>query len=136
MTSSVVSRNIEATRAIYAAVPAGDVDTVLKHLDPEVRITYYGTEQIPYAGDYRGVEQALTFLATVGQTVEVLEMEPWKFIAQGDDLATWGRQRFRRLATGHEWESEFAHIISLRDGRWLYFRDFANSALALAAFTR
>ncbi|ODR00741.1 polyketide cyclase [Mycobacterium intermedium] len=117
-------------------MPAGDVDTVLKHLDPEVRITYYGTEQIPYAGDYRGVEQALTFLATVGQTVEVLEMEPWKFIAQGDDLATWGRQRFRRLATGHEWESEFAHIISLRDGRWLYFRDFANSALALAAFTR
>lgn len=135
MTDSKVSRNIEATKAIYAAVPAGDVETVLQHLDPEVRITYYGTEQIPYAGDYRGVEQALRFLATVGQTVEVLEMEPWKFIAEGDDLATWGRQKFRRLATGQEWETEFAHIISLRDGRWLHFRDFANSALALEAFT-
>ncbi|GAB3021282.1 nuclear transport factor 2 family protein [Mycobacterium bourgelatii] len=136
MTSQLVSRNIEATKAIYAAVPAGDVDTVLQHLDPEVRITYYGTERIPYAGDYRGIDQALQFLATVGQTVEVLEMEPWKFIAQGDDLATWGRQKFRRLATGHEWESEFAHIISLRDGRWLHFRDFANSALALEVFNR
>jgi ketosteroid isomerase-like protein len=51
-------------------------------------------------------------------------------------LATWGRQRFRRLATGAEWESEFAHIITLRGGRWLQFRDFANSALALRVFTQ
>lgn len=130
------SRNIQATEAIYAAVPAGDLHTVLAHLDPEVRITYYGTEKIPYAGDYRGIDDAMTFLARVGETVEILEMTPWKFIAQGDDLATWGRQRFRRVATGFEWESEFAHIITLRDGRWLHFRDFANSALALDAFTR
>lgn len=129
------ARNIEATKAIYAAVPAGDLQTVLAHLDPDVRITYYGTEIIPYAGDYRGTEEATLFLAKVGQAVEVIEMQPWKFIAQGDDLATWGRQRFRRLATGHEWESEFAHIITLRDGRWLHFRDFANSALAVKAFS-
>lgn len=134
MTTAIESRNIEATRAIYTAVPAGDVDTVLRHLDPDVRITYYGTETIPYAGDYHGIDEALTFLAKVGQSIEIVEMQPWKFIAQGDDLATWGRQRFRRRDTGHEWETEFAHIISLRDGRWLHFRDFANSALALEAF--
>ena len=130
------SRNIEATRAIYAAVPAGDLSTALRHLDPDVRITYYGTDEIPYAGDYFGIDQATTFFTTVGQAIEIVEMEPWKFIADGDDLATWGRQRFRRLATGHEWESEFAHIITLRGGRWLYFRDFMNSALTLQAFTR
>ena len=126
--------NIAATKAIYAAVPAGDLQTALDLLDPEVRITYYGTDDIPYAGDYRGIEGAMTFLARVGQAVEIVAMEPWKFIAQGDDLAAWGQQRFRRRATGREWESEFAHIITLRDGRWLYFRDFANSALAATAF--
>ncbi len=31
---------------------------------------------------------------------------------------------------------EFAHIITLRDGRWLHFRDFMNSALTLQAFAR
>jgi ketosteroid isomerase-like protein len=36
----------------------------------------------------------------------------------------------------HTWESEFAHIIALRDGRWLHFRDFMNSALTHDAFTR
>ncbi len=136
MIATIESRNIEATKTIYAAVPAGDLQTALAHLDPDVRITYYGTENIPYAGDYRGIEEALTFFTKVGQAIEIVEMEAWKFIAQGDDLATWGRQQFRRLDTGHEWESEFAHIITFRDGRWLHFRDFMNSALTLQAFTR
>lgn len=129
------SRNVEATLAIYAAVPEGDLQTALDHLDPQVRITYYGTAEIPYAGDYHGIDEAVTFFTKVGQTIAITEMEAWKFIEQGDDLATWGRQRFRRLDTGHEWESEFAHIITLRDGRWLHFRDFMNSALTLKAFS-
>lgn len=130
------ARNIEATKAIYAAVPAGDLNTVLRHLDPDVRITYYGTEAIPYAGDYHGITEAMTFFTRVGQTIEIVEMEPWKFIAAGDDLAVWGRQRFRRIDTGYEWQSEFAHIITLRRGRWLHFRDFMNSALTQEAFSR
>nr|WP_090339930.1 nuclear transport factor 2 family protein [Mycolicibacterium malmesburyense]CRL68652.1 ketosteroid isomerase-like protein [Mycolicibacterium malmesburyense] len=130
------ARNIEATKAIYAAVPAGDLNTALRHLDPDVRITYYGTEKIPYAGDYHGITEAMTFFTRVGQTIEIVEMEPWKFIAQGDDLAVWGRQRFRRIDTGYAWQSEFAHIITLRRGRWLHFRDFMNSALTQEAFSR
>lgn len=136
MTAANESRNIEATRAIYAAVPAGDLDTALSFLDPEVRITYYGVDAIPYAGDYRGIDEAVAFFTRVGETIAITEMDAWQFITQGDDLAAWGRQRFRRLDTGYEWESEFAHIITLREGRWLYFRDFMNSALTLQAFSR
>lgn len=135
MTTGTRDRNIAATKAIYAAVPAGDLPTALRYLDPEVRITYYGTETIPYAGDYHGIDAATRFFATVGQNIEIVGMQAWKFIADGDDLATWGWQRFRRPATGHQWESEFAHIITLRNGRWLHFRDFMNSALTLQAFS-
>jgi ketosteroid isomerase-like protein len=135
-TTGVESRNIAATKAIYAAVPAGDLDAALVHLDPEIRITYYGTDEIPYAGDHQGIAAAVDFFTIVGSTIEIIEMETWKFIADGDDLATWGRQRFRRLTTGYEWESEYAHVITLRDGRWLHFRDFMNSALTHDAFTR
>ncbi|ULE35231.1 nuclear transport factor 2 family protein [Mycobacterium sp. IDR2000157661] len=135
MTTACATRNINATTAIYEAVPAGDLATALTYLDPEIRITYYGTPAIPYAGDYRGIEEAKRFFTAVGSTIQIVDMQVWKFIAEGDELAAWGRQRFRRLQTGHEWESEFAHIITMRDGRWLYFRDFMNSALTLEAFS-
>ena len=129
-------RNIENTKAIYTAVPAGDLDTAVSLLDPEIRITYYGSDAIPYAGDYRGMARALEFFATVAEHIQIVAMEPWLFIADGDNLAVWGRQRFLRTSTGHTWESEFAHIITLRGGRWLHFRDFMNSALTHDAFTR
>lgn len=37
---------------------------------------------------------------------------------------------FKTKKGGQEFGSDFAHIITLRDGRWLRFRDFFNSALA------
>ncbi|WP_431236575.1 nuclear transport factor 2 family protein [Mycolicibacterium aichiense] len=128
--------NIATTRAIYAAVPAGDLATALSHMDPDVRITYYGSAAIPYAGDYHGIDAATEFFSTVGAHIEIVAMEPWLFIGDGDNLAVWGHQKFRRTATGHTWESEFAHIITLRDGKWLHFRDFMNSALTHQAFTQ
>ncbi len=132
------SANIATTRAIYAAVPAGDLDTALRHLDPDIRITYYGSAAIPYAGgDYRGIAEAAEFFSTVGAHIEIVAVEPWLFIGDGDNLAVWGgHQKFRRPATGHTWESEFAHIITLRDGKWLHFRDFMNSALTHQAFAQ
>ncbi|MCV7175897.1 hypothetical protein H7H98_09065 [Mycolicibacterium sphagni] len=48
----------------------------------------------------------------------------------------WGHQKFLRTVTRHTWETEFAHIITLRDGKWLRFRDFLNSALTHDGFTR
>jgi uncharacterized protein len=130
------SANIAATKAIYAAVPAGDLETALCHMDPEVRITYYGSDAIPYAGDYCGIGEAVDFFTVVGTHIQIVAMEPWLFIEDGDNLAVWGHQKFLRMATGHTWESEFAHIIALRDGKWLHFRDFMNSALTHEAFTR
>lgn len=44
-TATREARNIEATKAIYAAVPAGDLQTALDLMDPEVRITYYGVRR-------------------------------------------------------------------------------------------
>ncbi|BBY61452.1 nuclear transport factor 2 family protein [Mycolicibacterium sarraceniae] len=130
------SANVAATKAIYAAVPAGDLETALSHMDSEVRITYYGSDAIPYAGDYQGIAKAVEFFSTVGSHVQIVAMEPWLFIEDGDNLAVWGHQKFLRPATGHLWESEFAHIIALRGGKWLHFRDFMNSALTHQAFTR
>ena len=126
--------NVENTKKIYAAVPAGDAETVFALLDPEITIRYYGTDVIPYAGVYEGLEGAGEFFTRVGQSVEIVGMEPWTFISEGDELGVWGHQTFRVLETGATFESDFGHIITMRDGKWLHFRDFTNSAVAAEAF--
>lgn len=133
-TQSTANLNIENTRRIYTAVPAGDADTVFALLDPEIVIRYYGVDVIPYAGTFEGLPGAADFFTRVGQSVEVISMEPHTFISEGDELAVWGHLVFQRADNGVRFESDFAHIITLRDGKWLHFRDFMNSAVAADAF--
>jgi ketosteroid isomerase-like protein len=128
-------RNVETTKTMYEAVPKGDVETVFAHLDPEIRIIYYGDELIPYAGEFTGLDGAAKFFTAVGESVIVNKIEAYKFIADGDDLAVWGHLWFECRSTGVQFDSDFAHIITLRDGKWLFFRDFFNSAVASAAFS-
>jgi ketosteroid isomerase-like protein len=131
---STEERNIATTKLMYEAVPKGDAETVFANLDPEIRIIYYGDDTIPYAGDFHGLDGAAKFFTAVGTQVAVNKIEAYKFIAQGDDLAVWGHLWFEVIATGKQFDSDFAHIITLRDGKWLFFRDFFNSAVASAAF--
>ena len=125
-----IERNIETTKQMYEAVPKGDAETVFANFDPEIRIIYYGDSYIPYAGEFNGLEGATEFLTKVAESVNILKVEPYTFIAQGDDLAVWGHLWFQSKKSGREFDSDFAHIITLRDGKWLFFRDFFNSALA------
>lgn len=127
-------RNIATTKKMYDAVPKGDAETVFANLDPDIRIIYYGDEHIPYAGDFSGLDGATKFFTAVGESVIVNKIEAYTFIAQGDDLAVWGHLWFENRQNGRQFDSDFAHIITLRDGKWLFFRDFFNSAAASAAF--
>lgn len=131
--SKVESRNVATTRKMYAAVPAGDAETVMANIHPEIEMTYYGTDDIPYAGSYSGAEGFGAFLMKVGETVEVISMDPQLIIEEGDHVAVFGHLVFRTVK-GTGFESDFAHIIELRDGKWYRFRDFANSALVARVF--
>ncbi len=48
---------------------------IVAYCDPDVRITYYGTEIVPYAGDYRGIDEATMFCTKVGQNIEIVEIQ-------------------------------------------------------------
>ena len=134
MSATTDSINVTTTKKMYAAVPAADAETVMANIDPEVHVTYYGTDDIPYAGDFHGEEGMIQFLTAVGGNVDVVRIEPQLFIEDGDDLAVFGELVFKTKKGGREFGSDFAHIITLRDGKWLRFRDFFNSALAAETF--
>lgn len=128
------SANITVTRAMYKAVPAGDAETVFAGMHPDVEITYYGNDIIPYAGTFTGTEGVGAFLGAVGEAVEVIEMAPSLFIEQDEHLAVFGHLVFKTIKGGTRFESDFAHIIEIRDGKWFRFRDFANSAVVAEVF--
>jgi ketosteroid isomerase-like protein len=127
--------NIEATQRLFAAFGKGDIPAILDLLDDDVVIEFYGPSVIPYAGSYRGLHEARSFFETVLASVDIHEFVPQEFLADADKVVVTGHLRLSARSTGRAIESDFVHVITMRDGKWLRFRDFMNTARAAAAFS-
>ncbi len=125
---------IETTQALFQRFGEQDIPGILELLDPEITIDFYGPEVIPYAGHYQGVDQARRFFQTVLSSVDIHVFEPEFMFSEGDRVAVKGHLHLTARATGRDIRSDFAHIIEVREGRWLRFCDFMNTAVAEAAF--
>jgi hypothetical protein len=56
---------------IYANFESGNIAVVLEAFDPGIRFTHHGPrDQIPFAGEWHGIEGAREMFATFADTVE------------------------------------------------------------------
>jgi hypothetical protein len=126
--------SIEVTQQLFAAFGRGDVPAILDLLDEEIVIEFYGPSAIPYAGTWRGRGEARRFFETVLASVDIHQFDPEEFLADADKVVVTGHLRLTARSTGGEIVSDFVHVITVRNGKWLRFRDFMNTAAAAAAF--
>ena len=130
-----VDENILATQQLFEAFGAKDIPTILTYLDPEIMIEFYGASVIPYAGTYSGIAEAEGFFKTVLSSVEINQFDAEEIFGVGDKVVVTGHLNLKAISTGRIIDSDFVHVITLRDARWVRFRDFMNTAVAVAAFT-
>ena len=57
-----------------------------------------------------------------------------EFVAQGDTVVALGHYRATAKATGKQFDSPFAMVFTIRDGKIAEFREFTDSAAVNAAF--
>lgn len=122
------------TEEVFAAFGEGDVDRIMRSLHTNVRIEFYGPDVIPYAGFYDGKAECRRFFETVLASVDIHQFDPEEFICEGDKVVVTGHLNLTARSTGRGIDSDFVHVITVADGKWLLFRDFMNTANAQAAF--
>lgn len=133
--SNTNETNLATTSALFAAFGEGDIDTILTYLEEDVVIEFYGPSTIPYAGKRNGLEEARGFFETVLASVDIHQFEPEEMMAVDDKVIVTGHLNLRAKSTGGVIDSDFVHVITLRNGKWLRFRDFMDTAAAVAAFS-
>ena len=125
---------LETTQTLFQRFGAGDIPGIIELLEPAITIDFYGPEVIPYAGHYHGLQEAQRFFETVLSSVDIHVFEPEFMFSEGERVAVKGHLHLTARSTGRDIRSDFAHMIEVRNGRWLHFCDFMNTAAAVAAF--
>lgn len=112
----------------YAAFAQGDVPAILDLLDDEVDWEFVGSENLEYAGLRRNRDEVAAFFAAVAAADAIHEFEPREFIEAGNHVTVLGWERATALDSTEDFESEWVHVFTVRDGKITRWRGFFNTA--------
>lgn len=138
MSNGSAVQEIASSRAVveaaYRAFAIRDVDTLLGLLDPDVEWGEPDNPLIPSAGTRHGISGVVDWLRIGKATESILALEPQRFLVDGDTVAVIGRTTVLAVPTGRRYETEFIHLVELRAGRIVRFREFFDTYVAAEAF--
>ena len=121
---------LDVVRRGYAAYARRDLPAILALLDPQVELVQ--TALLPWGGTHRGLAGAQAFFGGIAQLTDAMP-EPHEFIPAGDDVVVVGRLRGTARATGRPLDLDFAHVVTVRDGRFVRFAAYIDTPAMLAA---
>jgi ketosteroid isomerase-like protein len=124
------SRNVEATTRAIEVINSGDFDAMESRMTDDVTIDF-STSIGPYAGVYRGKQEARAFLAGVFDAWEKLHWQPREVVdLHAGQVLLDNVVRGRGRGSGIEVEGHGAQIWTLRDGLVSHVRLFQSRAEA------
>jgi ketosteroid isomerase-like protein len=125
--------NVEVVRRSCEAFVAGDAETAMAALDPQIEwhATVGGIDEGRIARGHEEVVQAFTDYFGVW---ERLEMRAEKFIdAGGDDVVVFWHEVAKGRESGVVVETDTGTVQTVRDGKIIRVRSYMNRADALEA---
>jgi ketosteroid isomerase-like protein len=121
--------NVEIVRDGYEAFARGDVDAVLRGLDPAIEVD--PPPEFPGEGSYHGHAGFLAYAQAWLETWEEYRLVPEDLIDAGDRVIAVNRAIGRGKGSGIEVETQMAHVWTLREGKAVRLEIFRMSAEAL-----
>jgi ketosteroid isomerase-like protein len=127
--------NIKVVQEAYAAFGRGDVRAILDRLDDSVAWTavYGAGSNVPMSGERRGKAAVAEFFKLVATHVNFARFEPKEFVATGDQVVALGHYTAKTSAN-KEFDSDFAMVFTMQNGKVTKFQEFLNTAALNAAF--
>lgn len=125
---------LDIAKEMYAALLSGNFPKVYDMLHADCEIEFYGPNTIPYAGRYCGKELCKKFFSHVENDVIIHTFSQDEFIASDTQVAVYGHLTLTAKVTGVKYDTKYAHFIDVKEGKWIRFRDFADTATVAHAF--
>ncbi len=127
--------NTKLVAKTYELFTSGDIETLLGMYSDDISWETPKVENMPFGGKISGRDKVTEFFTILDEHEEFSVFEPTEFIAQGDRVVVLGNFLVRSKTTNKEYATDFAHIITVADGKVVSFYEFFDNAAAGRAHT-
>ena len=124
------SETAKVAKQISETFNSGDVEGFLNLFSEDSSWDSPELENVPLKTTFSGRDKLAEFLAGIDKYEEFLKIEPQEFIAQGNRVVILGELHVRSKITGKEYNSGFAHIVKIQDGKVVSFLEYFDNAAA------
>jgi ketosteroid isomerase-like protein len=124
--------NVEAIRRAADAYNRGDVDAVLREIDPKVE--WHPLLQVLLGGEttvYRGHERVRELYRDIDEAFTEAQAELSEIRDLGERVVAIGHLRGRGRESGAETETAIAWVVDFKDGKAVRIREYLDPAEAL-----
>jgi uncharacterized protein len=127
-------QNTQLVRQAYDKFKSGDIAGLMDMMADDIEWELDKTENVPFSGQRHGKAEVANFFQQINELQHPLQFEPQEFIAQGDRVVALGHYTWSVKPTDRVFESDWAEVFTVRDGKIARFREFANTAAGDAAY--
>ncbi len=126
--------NTKLVQKAYQLFKERNIPALLDMCSDTVEWVFPEIKGVAVTGTRRGRNGVADFYAKLAETQELLSFEPKEFVAQGDKVVALGHYSFRVKATGKQFESDWAEVFTIKNGKIARFQEYDNTAAAAVAY--
>ncbi|MEJ8567018.1 c-type cytochrome [Elongatibacter sediminis] len=120
---------------LYKAFGENDLQEILSLVHPEVAWVFHGPEhRIPYAGTFKGRAGVEQFFTLIAETIAVQAIGQRHYSVEDDVVSVLGWERAVHRRTGGEYQADWVHVFTVRDGLIVRFEEITDSGELIEAF--
>jgi ketosteroid isomerase-like protein len=113
---------------LYGAFGRGDIPAILSMVTPDIDWEFVGSPGLAYAGRRTGPEGVASFFAALAGADKIHAFEPREFIESDSHVTVLGWERSTAIDTQTDFESEWVHVFTFKEGKVSRWRGFFNTA--------
>ena len=117
---------LNVVQQAYEAFGREDIPTFLNLVADEVDWKFVGP--LPHCSLRRSPAEVADFFAALGSVEALPVFEPREFIEAGENVTVLGYLEGYAFDTNQKFQSEWAHVVTVRNGKITRWRGFYNTA--------
>lgn len=131
-----IETNTKLVQEGYEKFGNGDIPGLLSLFADEIEWTAPAIENSAFSGPRHGVDSVGEFFKLLSESEEITRFEPLEFIAQNNRVVVLGEMAATVKETGRSYETDWAHVFTIIDGKVTSFADFFDTATVTRAFQK
>jgi ketosteroid isomerase-like protein len=125
-----IQQNKQLVMEGYHLFQRGDIPSLLERYHESAEWIGPASEFLPFAGSFHGKADIGRFFALLDAAVKPLRFEPQQVIAEGDTVVVTGTASWMARQTGRSYDSPWAHVFTLSEGKVIRFQSYYDTATA------